>query len=108
MNEAKRNECVMEPLVRSPLARGRRYQYKGFRSGFRVKHVAFRGHPEDDGGLQGVAIQWEGFPSGGREGSGFYPCKSDAEFFRMLIFSNAYDRPNNDMTGGEPAGKDQK
>jgi len=83
-------------LVRSPLARGRRYQYAGFRSGFRVKYVAFRGHPEDDGGLQGVAIQWTGFP--GRKGSMFYPCASDKEFFDMLIFRNAYDRPNNMMS----------
>lgn len=78
---------------RSPLARGRRYQYLGFKSGFKVKHVAFRGHLEDDGGLQGVAIEWTGFPKGGRTGSGFWPCKSDKEFFSHEIFRNAYDAP---------------
>ena len=84
--------CTLDGLVRSPLARGRRYQYAGFKSGFVVKHVAFRGHPEDDGGLEGVAIKWTGFT--GRRGSVFYPCKSDAGFWSNIIFSNAYDKPN--------------
>ena len=95
---------TVQDLVRSPLARGRRYQYNGYRTGFRVKYVAFRGHPEDDGGLEGVAIAWEGFPRGGRQCGGFYPCKSDKQFFEMLIFRNAYDRPNTPVDQHEVSG----
>ena len=76
------------PLVRSPLARGRKYKFNGFPSGFTINHVAFRGHPEDDGGLQGVSVSWWG---GLRRQRMFHPCKSDKQFFEMLIFSNAYD-----------------
>ena len=84
----------MNALVRSPLARGRRYQFAGFRSGFLVKAVAFRGHPEDDGGPPGVAIRWTGFGRGGRSGGGWYPFKTETEFWADYRFSNAYDRPN--------------
>lgn len=76
---------------RKPLRRGLRYRYRGFNTGFVVTFVAFRGHPEDDGGLQGVAIKWFGFPRLGRHGGGFYPCKSDKEFFDMTAFRNAFD-----------------
>ena len=76
---------------RHPLSTGRRYQYFGYNTGFRVTYVAFRGHPEDDGGMEGVGIKWEGFPKGGRRGSVFIPCKSDEEFFDHYVFRNAYD-----------------
>lgn len=76
-------------LTRSPLKRGNHYQYAGFESGFFIRLVAFRGHPEDDGGLQGVAYRWTGFP--GRKGNFFFPCKSDTEFFANSMFANAYD-----------------
>jgi len=78
-------------LTRSPLKRGNSYQYPGYSSGFDIKFVAFRGHPEDDGGLQGVAIRWTGFSS--RHDAVFIPCKSDAEFFANLLVGNAYDKP---------------
>lgn len=93
-NESKTMEPDSRHLdapVRSPLARGRRYQYRGFNSGFVVKHVTFRGHVEDDGGLEGVAIRWTGFPA--RRGSGFYPFKSEAAFWKHALFRNAYDAP---------------
>ena len=82
----------VDALVRSPLARGRRYQFAGYKVGIEITHVAFRGHVEDDGGLQGVGVKWWGYPTK-RDGA-FWPCKSDKEFFDMLIFRNAYDEPN--------------
>ena len=82
----------VDDLVRSSLARGRRYQYAGYGVGIEITHVAFRGHVEDDGGLQGVGIKWWGYPKK-REGA-FYPCASDEEFFAMLLFRNAFDLPN--------------
>lgn len=73
---------------RRPLARGNRYFYKGYKDvGFEVKWVTFRGHPNDNGGLPGVAIKWLGFT--GRKGSGFWPSNNEKEFFAMLIFKNA-------------------
>lgn len=83
-------------LPRSPLSSGRQYRYNGYKVGFEVVHVAFRDHPEDDGGLQGVAIKWQGYPPDGRKGSAFYPCKSDVEFWEMQLFANAYDKPAED------------
>lgn len=91
-------------LVRAPLARGRRYQFDGYPSGFTIKYVAFRGHPEDDGGLQGVAVKWWG---GIRRRSMFYPCRNDAEFWDMEIFRNAFDSPNIEVAGCEPVTPDQ-
>ena len=93
-NGARRADSTVPALVRSPLARGRRHQFAGFSSGFLVNAVAFRGHPEDDGALQGVAIRWTGFGRGGRSGGGWYPFKTEAEFWADCRFSNAYDRPN--------------
>jgi len=90
-------------LVRAPLARGRKYQFAGYPSGFTVNFVAFRGHPEDDGGLTGVSVTWWG---GISRPSMFYPCKNDAEFWQFEIFSNAYDCPNDEMTSPEPKPKD--
>jgi hypothetical protein len=77
--------------VRAPLARGRRYQFAGYPSGIKINHVAFRGHPEDDGGLPGVSVSWWG---GIRRRGMFYPCRNDAEFWAIDIFSNAFDCPN--------------
>jgi hypothetical protein len=82
---------VLPRLVRAPLARGRRYQFAGYPSGIKINHVAFRGHPEDDGGLPGVSVSWWG---GIRRRGMFYPCRNDAEFWAIDIFSNAFDCPN--------------
>ena len=87
----------VQPLVRSPLKRGNRYQFHGYSVGIEITHVAFRGHEEDDGGLQGVGIKWWGYPKK-REG-GFYPCASDSEFFDMLTFRNVYDVLNRAIDG---------
>lgn len=76
----KNDDARSAGLVRSPLARGRRYRYAGYRSGFRVVAVAFPWHPEDDGGLPGVSVRWEGPLRHGGEG-GFYPFRSEAEFW---------------------------
>lgn len=78
-------------LVRAPLARGRKYQFRGYPSGFTINAVAFRGHTEDDGGLQGVSVSWWG---GIRRQRMWYPVKSDEEFWAMDIFKNAFDCPN--------------
>jgi hypothetical protein len=96
--QAARAPGTVPALVRSPLARGRRYQYAGFNSGFVVRAVACRGHPEDDGGLPGVAIRWTGFGRGGRSGGVWYLFKTEAEFWAHDLFRNAYDRPNIPIT----------
>lgn len=83
-------EVVQPRLVRAPLARGRIYQFHGYPTKIRINHVAFRGHHEDDGGLEGVSVSW--IKSNRRKM--FYPCKSDEEFWAMLIFRNAFDCPN--------------
>jgi hypothetical protein len=89
--DSERLGVVLPRLVRAPLARGRRYQFAGYPSGIKINHVAFRGHPEDDGGLPGVSVSWWG---GIRRRGMFYPCRNDAEFWAMDIFSNAFDCPN--------------
>lgn len=76
--------------ARAPLARGRVYQFSGYPTKIRINHVAFRGHSEDDGGLEGVSVSW----INSTHGKMFYPCKSDEEFWSMLIFRNAFDCPN--------------
>ena len=92
---AERVPVDLQPLVRAPLSRGRKYQFRGYPSGIKINHVAFRGHPEDDGGLPGVSVSWWG---GIRRPRMFYPCRNDAEFWAMEIFRNAYDRPNTALT----------
>ena len=76
--------------TRKPLARGNIYQFHGYPTKIKIKYVAFRGHPEDDGGLQGVAVQW----IRSQRMSMFYPCKSDEQFWSMMIFRNAFDPVN--------------
>lgn len=86
---AAEDGLFQEP-VRSPLARGRRYQFRGYPSRITINAVAFRGHPQDDGGLQGVSVSWWG---GIRRPRMWYPVKSEEEFWAMDIFRNAFDCP---------------
>ena len=81
-------------LQRAPLKRGNEYQYPGYKAGFIVQHVCFRGHPEDDGGLTGVSVQWLHHKPGGME-SGFYMFASEDHFWKSILFHNAYDVPPN-------------
>jgi len=80
--------------TRKPLARGNIYQFYGYPTKIRIKYVVFRGHLEDDGGLEGVAVEWIGC----NRRSGFYPCRSDEQFWRFLIFRNAFDPVNKEIT----------
>jgi len=76
---------------RRALRRDNEYRFKGFRrNGFRVNYVSFRGHPDDDGGLEGVSVTWLGRRRGEAQRS-FHVCKSAEEFWALAIFANACD-----------------
>jgi hypothetical protein len=73
---------------RRPLASGNIYRFKGYaRNGIRINAVAFRGHPEDDGALEGVSVTW----LNATQQRFWYPCKSETEFWSDIRFANACD-----------------
>ena len=83
--------------TRKPLKRGNKYYYWGHSyNHIKIRFVVFRGHEEDDGGAEGVAVEW--YRSGKRTKGGFYICSNDRQFFEMDIFANAFDRPAGELT----------
>ena len=98
---------LLAPVVykRKPLKRGNVYQFKKSSVKIKIKYVVFSGHPEDDGGMEGVAVDW--IRCGRIEKGMFYPCKSDAEFFAKIIFANACDPIKANEIGQPSAGKNQ-
>lgn len=75
-------------LGRRPLAVGNVYRYKGHKgNGFKVTAMSLPGTPSDDGGLPGVAVQWLNHT----RDHGWYPFRSEAEFWEYMLFSNACD-----------------
>jgi hypothetical protein len=90
---------VRRTVGRSPLKRGNVYAYPGHPgAGFRVQHVCFPGHPEHDGGLAGVSVQWIGHKPGGLS-SAFYPAQDEQSFWSKMIFAPAADAPNPEASG---------
>lgn len=73
-------------MIRKPLAIGNTYRYKGYKSnGFKVTAMSLPGTLSDDSGLPGVAIKW----LNRSRMHGWYPFKSEAEFWGHELFSNA-------------------
>ena len=77
--------------IRSPLMRGKRYQFPGYDSGFEVTIVALPGHKEHDGGWPGVGINWIGKNFHRRMKRAFYTFKSEADFWDCYLFKCAVD-----------------
>ena len=74
---------------RRPLSPGNRYAFYGYpRNGFRITSVCLPGHPDNDGGLPGVGVQWL---QPGNRSRWFYPCATEAEFWADYRFANACD-----------------
>lgn len=78
----------METKTRQPLAVGNVYQFHGYPTKIKIVGMSLPGTPSDDGGLPGVAVKWLGNCNLQR---GWYPFRSEAEFWDALIFRNAYD-----------------
>lgn len=76
--------------TRKPLMRGNIYQFYGYPTKIKIEAVCLRGHPQDDGALEGVSVKWLGTNGRGRK-SGFYIFKSEQAFWGCHLFSNAYD-----------------
>lgn len=56
-------------------------------NGFKITGMSLPGTPTDDGGLPGVAVKWlnkSGF-------HGWYPFKTETEFWSYTLFRNACD-----------------
>lgn len=84
----------MSDPKRLPLKRGNRYQFPGYDSGFEVTYVALPGHPEHDGGIPGVGIDWIGKNFHRRMRKCFYLFMSESEFWECYLFKGAVDAPN--------------
>lgn len=73
---------------RRPLEVGNIYRFKGYKgNGFKITGMSLPGTPTDDGGLPGVAVKWlnkSGF-------HGWYPFKTETEFWSYTLFRNACD-----------------
>jgi len=74
--------------TRRPLAVGNIYRFRGYaKNGFKIVGMSLPGTPSDDGGLPGVAVQWINRT---RE-RGWYPFRSETEFWSYPYFANAED-----------------
>jgi len=71
---------------RTPINAGKRYRYVGYPGGFRIRAVMLPGHLEYDGGLPGVSVE---FIQPVMLLPGFYPCRTEAEFWQDSRFNNA-------------------
>lgn len=79
---------MTEELSRRPLAVGNVYRFKGYKNnGFKITAMSLPGTPTDDGALFGVAVKW----LNKSRFSGWYPFKSESEFWNHLPFRNACD-----------------
>ena len=75
-------------FARRPLAVGNIYRFKGYKSnGFKITAMSLPGTPSDDGALPGVALQW----LNKSRFRGWYPFKSETEFWQHILFKNACD-----------------
>jgi len=82
---AAKSRRVQTIVRRSPLAPGNKYRFNGFNTWVKIMWFSFPGTKHDDGGLPGVTVKWW---SGKR---GFYPFKSEQDFWDCHLFSNLID-----------------
>ena len=73
--------------LRRPLAVGNVYQFKGWPTKVKIKAMSLPGTPSDDGGLPGVSVKW----LNNNNGSGWWPFRTEAEFWADFRFSNLVD-----------------
>lgn len=74
--------------MRSPLAVGNVYRFKGYKNnGFKITAISLPGTPSDDGGIPGVSVKWLNTSNG----RGWYPFASEQEFWDHMLFKNAVD-----------------
>lgn len=75
-------------FVRRPLAVGNIYRFKGYKNnGFKITAMSLPGTPSDDGALPGVAVKW----LNSTKFHGWYPFKTEKDFWNYLLFKNACD-----------------
>ncbi len=73
---------------RRPLAVGNIYNFRGYKNnGIRITAMSLPGTPTDDGGLPGVGVKWLNYS----KFHGWYPVKSETEFWNHMLFRNARD-----------------
>ena len=78
----------MNTPIRRPLAIGNIYRFKGYKNnGFKIVAMSLPGHPSDDGGIPGVGVRWLNRSNG----SGWYVCQKEEDFWNHILFRNAVD-----------------